>query len=67
MDKDKYKCLKLKLDKFLDSTKMYNKKHVKYTIDDAIKRTNKIVSKAYLLLRLWVLNKYEHKNIIRHV
>jgi len=56
---DKYKCLKLRFTKVLDNSTIYNNKNVFNTIEDAIKRTNNIVIKSYMLLRLWILNKYE--------
>ena len=56
---DKYKCLKLRFSKVLDNSKIYNNKNVFNTIEDAIKRTNNIVIKSYMLLRLWILKKYE--------
>ena len=52
---DKYKCIKLRLTNILDSSVIYNNKNVVNTLDDAIKRTNKIVIKSYMLLRLWIL------------
>jgi len=61
---DKYKCLKLRLNKVLDYSTIYNNKNVFNTIDDAIKRTNNIVIKSYMLLRLWILKKYETNSII---
>ena len=61
---DKYKCLKLRLNKVLDNTTIYNNKNVFNTIEDAIKRTNNIVIKSYMLLRLWILKKYETNAII---
>ena len=56
---DKYKCLKLRFSKVLDNSTIYNNKNVFNTIEDAIKRTNNIVIKSYMLLRLWILKKYE--------
>ena len=64
---DKYKCLKLRINKILNSSIIYNNKNVANTIDDAIKRTNKIVIKSYMLLRLWILKKYEGSNIIPNI
>ena len=64
---DKYKCLKLRINKILDSSIIYNNKNVANTIDDAIKRTNKIVIKSYMLLRLWILKKYESRTIIPNI
>ena len=56
---DKYKCIKLRFNKILNNTNNYNDKNILETITNAIIRTNKIVIKAYMLLRLWVLKKYE--------
>ena len=56
---DKYKCLKLRFSKVLDNSTIYNNKNVFNTIENAIKRTNNIVIKSYMLLRLWILKKYE--------
>ena len=64
---DKYKCIKLRLNKILDSSLIYNNKNVVNTLNDAIKRTNKIVIKSYMLLRLWILKKYEGSNIIPNI
>jgi hypothetical protein len=64
---DKYKCLKLRSTKILDNSIIYNNKNVVNTIDDAIKRTNKIVIKSYMLLRLWILKKYESGSIIPNI
>ena len=61
---DKYKCLKLRLHKLLDNNTIYNNKNVFTTIEDAIKRTNNIVIKSYMLLRLWILKKYETDIVI---
>ena len=61
---DKYKCLKLRLYKLLDNNTIYNNKNVFSTIEDAIKRTNNIVIKSYMLLRLWILKKYETDIVI---
>jgi hypothetical protein len=56
---DKYKCIKTRFIKFI-SKEEYNNKNVFETITDAIVRTNKIVIKSYMLLRLWILKKYEN-------
>jgi len=64
---DKYKCIKLRLNKILDSSLIYNNKNVVNTLNDAIKRTNKIVIKSYMLLRLWILKKYENNIIIPNI
>ena len=54
-----YKCIKLKLVKILNATNTYNGKNILETINDAVIRTNKIVIKSYMLLRYWLLKKYE--------
>ena len=64
---DKYKCLKLRCTKILNDSSIYNNKNIVNTIEDAIKRTNKIVIKSYMLLRLWILKKYETNNIIPNI
>ena len=64
---DKYKCLKLRSNKILDSSIIYNNKNVVNTLDDAIGRTNKIVIKSYMLLRLWILKKYETNTTIPNI
>lgn len=57
-----YKCIKMKLLKILNSTNTYKNQNVLETINNAVIRTNKIVIKAYMLLRLWILKKYESDN-----
>jgi hypothetical protein len=60
-DKDKppdyYKCIKIPLEKIVAD------KANRKIILSAVFRTNKIIVKTYLLLRLWVLNKY-HTNAV---
>ena len=58
---DKYRCLKLPITSILYS----DKEEVKENMDilqNAIIRTNKITTKTYFLLRLWVLDKH-HNNL----
>ena len=57
---DKYKCIKLRINNILDDSKSYNKKDVFNVLNDAISRTNRITIKSYMLLRLWILKKYEN-------
>lgn len=57
-----YKCIKIKLLKILNSTNTYKNQNVLETINNSIIKTNKIVIKAYMLLRLWILRKYEANN-----
>jgi len=52
---DPYKCIKVPIKNILkkqDNTKILN------ILEDAVLRTNKIIIKTYLLLRLWSLEKY---------
>ena len=61
MDKeppDKYSCIKLPLHKIIRNE---NYDSTFTIINDAVMRTNYIIYKTYLLLRLWILQKY-HKN-----
>lgn len=55
-----YKCIKMKFVKILNDTNTYKNINVFDTINNAVIRTNKIVIKAYMLLRLWILKKYEN-------
>jgi hypothetical protein len=57
-----YKCIKIKLFKILNSTNTYKNQNVLETINNSVIKTNKIVIKAYMLLRLWILKKYEANN-----
>ena len=57
---DKYRCLKIPITSIL-----YKETEVNENMDilqNAIIRTNKITTKTYFLLRLWVLDKY-HKGL----
>ena len=54
-----YKCIKLPIKNILNYN---NSELVLSTINDAVYRTNIITTKACLLLRYWILNKY-HSNI----
>ncbi len=51
---DKYKCIKTTLTSICSSEFIEN-------IQDSVIRTNRIIIKTYLLLRLWILSKY-HSN-----
>jgi len=53
-----YKCIKMKLLKILNSTNTYKNQNVLEIINNSVIKTNKIVIKAYMLLRLWILKKY---------
>ena len=55
---DKHKCLKIKLDKILLDEAKQN------LLFDGIERANKITIKGYMLLRLWILEKYHSNNEI---
>ena len=57
-DDDYYKCIKLPLKNVVSD------KSDRKIILSAVSRTNKIIVKTYLLLRLWILNKYHTNNII---
>jgi hypothetical protein len=56
---DKYKTLKIPLNHILQND---NSHIVSIAINNAVLRTNCITRKAYMLLRLWILNKY-HTNV----
>ena len=55
---DEYKCIKVPLKKILKDSKNIDK------IEDCVNRANKIIIKAYQLLRLWILNEYEKTNTV---
>ncbi len=55
---DKYKCLKVNIKSILKKPIQPN---ILYTLEDAIHRGNSITFKAYLLLKLWILDKYNQK------
>ena len=61
-----YKAIKKKLSKFIKN-ESYNDKNILETINDAVNRTNKIVFKTHLLLRLWLLDKYNKKEEIPNI
>jgi len=61
---DKYKCIKLICNKIINITNTYNNRNIANTFDNAIKIINKIVIKSYMLLRLWILKKYETNIVI---
>ena len=60
-DIEKYRCLKVPISAILHKDNDVAEKNITI-LQDAILRANKITSKSYMLLRLWVLNKY-HNNI----
>jgi len=57
---DKYQCLKLPLQKIL--YKDCSMSDFLDKINDVVMRTNYITIKSYMILRLWILNKY-HNNL----
>ena len=63
-DKDTdYKCIKKRLIKIINN-QTYKDKDILETINDSVKRVNNIVTKTYMLLRLWILDKYHKKEQI---
>lgn len=60
-ESQKYRCFKVPITSILHNNNITQRNME--ILQDAILRTNKIVSKSYLLLRLWVLQKY-HNNIV---
>ena len=56
---DKYKTIKCKLIDILNKSNTYKNQDILKTIDNAVIRTNKIIIKSYMLLRLYILKKYE--------
>jgi hypothetical protein len=66
---DKYRCLKLPIISILFSNKE-KEEEIKEQMDilqKAIVRTNAITTKAYFLLRIWVLTKYHNKQEIPEI
>jgi hypothetical protein len=64
---DKYRCLKVPLSYILRKNNEVDNSGECETLtilEDAILRTNQITGKAYLLLRLWILNKYHSQSEI---
>jgi hypothetical protein len=73
---DEYKCVKLTLKKFVNKTIQQNdivhmEKHVTIgglsgdqiieEINQAVVRTNRIVTKAYMLMRYWIITQYDQE------
>jgi hypothetical protein len=56
-----YKCIKLPLKNIIKDSSHHE------IIFDAVIRTNKIIVKTYLLLRLWVLDKYHNDKVIPEI
>lgn len=59
---EKYRCFKVPITAILHKDNDIAQRNM-MILQDAISRANKITSKSYLLLRLWVLQKY-HNDII---
>lgn len=62
-DDENYKCIKMVLPKIIKDNE-YNNRNVLEIINDAVKRTNNIVSKTYMLLRLIILDKYDKEEVL---
>ena len=58
-DIEDYNCIKSQLNKIIRNEE-YNNKNLLKVINDAVKRTNNIVTKTYMLLRLVMLDKYHN-------
>ena len=54
---EKYRCLKVPITAILHHDNDVAQRNMAI-LQDAISRANKITSKSYMLLRLWVLQKY---------
>ena len=63
---DKYRCFKVPTTAILHKDKIIAERNM-ITLHDAISRANKITSKSYLLLRLWVLQKYHNDIVIPEI
>jgi hypothetical protein len=63
---DKYRCFKVPITAILHEDNTIAERNM-MTLQDAISRANKITSKSYLLLRLWVLQKYHNDIIIPEI
>ncbi len=61
-DPDKYRCFKVPITSILHKDNDVVERNM-MILQDAILRANKITSKSYMLLRLWILHKY-HNDII---
>ena len=56
---DKYKTIKCQVINILNADNIYLTKDVLQTINNAVISTNRIIIKSYMLLRLYILKKYE--------
>jgi len=65
-DNEKYRCFKVPITSILHSDTDIAERNMTI-LQDAISRANKITSKSYLLLRLWVLQKYHNDIVIPEV
>ena len=62
-ESEKYRCLKVRITAILHSDSEIADRNMDI-LQNAISRANAITSKSYMLLRLWVLQKYHNKCII---
>ena len=63
---DKYRCFKVPITAILHEDNTIAERNI-MILQDAISRANKITSKSYLLLRLWVLSKYHNDIVIPEI
>jgi hypothetical protein len=63
---EKYRCFKVPITAILHKDTNIAQRNM-MILQDAISRTNKITSKSYLLLRLWVLQKYHNDIVIPEI
>uniref|UniRef100_A0A6C0H297 Uncharacterized protein n=1 Tax=viral metagenome TaxID=1070528 RepID=A0A6C0H297_9ZZZZ len=63
---EKYRCFKVPITAILHKDNDIAKRNM-MILQDAISRANKITSKSYLLLRLWVLQKYHNDIVIPEI
>ena len=63
---DKYRCFKVPITAILHKDTNIAQQNM-MILQDAISRANKITSKSYLLLRLWVLQKYHNDIVIPEI
>lgn len=63
MTPDIYKCIKLPLKHIFINNNTNNNTN-NSIIEDAVNRTNQIVIKAYQLIKLWILTKYNKGNVL---
>ena len=63
---EKYRCFKVPITAILHKDTNIAQRNM-MILQDAISRANKITSKSYLLLRLWVLQKYHNDIVIPEI